>query len=337
MKTKTILIGAFLLAMAAMPLISHVADQPFYIDIFTRILIFAVAALSLDLILGYGGMVSFGHAAYLGVGAYTMGILSYHGVGDGFVHFGAAILVCAFMALFIGLVSLRTTGIHFIMITLAFAQMVYFLAISIDTYGGDDGMNIWQSSQFFGVADFGQPLQLYYACFALLIFVLWLFNRLVKSRFGRVLRGAKSNERRMIALGFPVLRYKLASFVLAGMLCGMAGALLANQLLFVSPATMHWTRSGEIMIMVILGGMGTLFGPVIGATAYLLLEHFLSGLTEHWQAVMGIMLILIILFAKRGIFGLFEKSPPKRRKRWRSGPLQTLLQRDTKLRVAKNV
>ncbi len=308
MKAKTLFITVFLLALAFVPVLSRVFDQPFYMDIVTRILVFSIAAVSLDLILGYGGMVSFGHAAYLGVGAYTVGILSYHGITDGFIHFAAAILVCALLALLIGLVSLRTTGIHFIMITLAFAQMLYFLAISVDTYGGDDGLNIMQPSQFPGL-DFSKPIVLYYVSFALLLAVLWAFHRIVRSRFGMVIRGAKVNERRMTALGYPVFRYKLTAFVIAGSVCGLAGALLANQVLFISPSAMHWTRSGEIMIMVILGGMGSLFGPVVGTTAYLLLEHWLSNATEHWQALMGPFLILVVLFAKQGILGIFRNGP----------------------------
>lgn len=311
-KAKPIFIGALLIALALVPILSRLVDQPFYLDIFTRILIFSIAALSLDLILGYGGMVSFGHAVYLGIGAYAVGILSQYGITNGFIHFGVAISACALAALLIGLVCLRTAGIHFIMITLAFAQMVYFLAISVDTYGGDNGLNITQHSSFPGLIDLDNPIELYYFSFGLLVALLYVFHLIVNSRFGMVIRGAKSNERRMIALGFPVLRYKLTAFVIAGAVCGLAGALLANQILFISPSTMHWTRSGEIMIMVILGGMGSLVGPIAGTTIFLLLEHILSNATEHWQAIMGPLLILVIMFAKRGVFGIFHKPDSKR-------------------------
>lgn len=296
-----------LLALALVPPLSAALGQPFYPDLFTRIMIFAIAALSLDLILGYGGMVSFGHAAYLGIGSYAVGILSYYGITDGFVHIAVAILASALAALFIGAVSLRTSGVYFIMITLAFSQMVYFLGISLNQYGGDDGMNIAQHSDFAGLLDLDDANVLYYFVFAFLLLFLWLGFRLVESRFGMVIRGAKSNERRMIAIGFPTFRYKLTAFVISGAMCGTAGALLANQTLFVSPAIMQWTRSGEVMIMVLLGGMGSLFGPVLGAVAFLVLEDVLSGLTEHWQVILGPILILVVLFARRGIFGLIPE------------------------------
>jgi len=293
-----------MLALAAVPPVAAALSQPFYLDLFTRIMIFAIAALSLDLILGYGGMVSFGHAAYLGIGAYAVGILSFYGIGDGFLHFAAAIAASAAVALFIGAVSLRTSGVYFIMITLAFSQMLYFLGVSLNVFGGDDGMTIRARSGFAGLLDLDNGNVLYYFVFAALLVFLVVGDRLTRSRFGMVIRGAKSNERRMVAIGFPTFRYKLAAFVISGAMCGTAGALLANQTLFVSPAIVQWTRSGEIMMMVILGGMGTLFGPVLGAAAFLILEDALSGMTAHWQAILGPILILVVLFAKRGIFGL---------------------------------
>jgi branched-chain amino acid transport system permease protein len=267
-------------------------------------MIFAIVAVSLDLILGYAGLVSFGHAAYLGIGAYAVGILSHHGISDGFVHFAVAVLAAAGAALAIGVVSLRTSGVYFIMITLAFSQMVYFLGVSLNQYGGDDGLDIARRSDFGALVDLADPTVFYYFVFAFLLAVLILGRRIVQSRFGMVLRGVKSNERRMLAIGFPTFRYKLAGFVISGAVAGLAGALFANLTLFVSPSIMHWTRSGEIMMMVILGGIGTLFGPVLGAAAYLLLETVLSRLTEHWQAVLGPILILVVLFSRRGLFGL---------------------------------
>ncbi len=290
--------------LAVLPVIATLADAPFYIGLFTRIIIFAIAASSLDLILGYGGLVSFGHAAYLGIGAYAVGILSFHGVTNGIVHFAAAVAAAGLAALLIGFVSLRTSGVHFIMITLAFGQMVYFLAISLNQYGGDDGLNIARHSEFAGLIDLDDPVTLYYFVLAFLLLFLGLGGRMVRSRFGVLLQGTRSNERRMIALGFPTLRYKLAAFVIAGAVCGVAGALFANLTLFVSPSVMHWTRSGEILMMVILGGIGTLFGPVLGAAAYLLLEAVLSRFSEHWQAILGPLLILVVLFSKSGLFGL---------------------------------
>jgi len=278
------------------------ADAPFYVGLFARVMVFAIAAVSLDLILGYAGLVSFGHAAYLGIGAYAVGILSFHGIADGVSHFAVAAAASAFAALIIGFISLRTTGVYFIMITLAFSQMVYYLGESLNQYGGDDGLNIAGHSNF-GL-DFDNPTTFYYFVFAWLALFLLFGRRLVQSRFGMVLQGVRSNERRMAALGFPTFRYKLAAFVIAGAVAGVAGALFANLTLFVSPSIMHWTRSGEIMMMVILGGLGSLVGPVFGAALYLILESVLSRLTEHWQAILGPVLILVVLFSKRGLLGL---------------------------------
>jgi branched-chain amino acid transport system permease protein len=298
-----ILLG--LVVLALVPPVSAALAQPFYPDLFTRIMIFGIAALSLDFILGYGGMVSFGHAVYLGIGSYAVGILSHYGVTNGYVHFAAAILGSALAAFFIGAVSLRTTGIFFIMITLAFSQMVYFLGVSLDQFGGDDGMTIMGHSDFGGWLDFDNPTTLYYTVFAFLVLFLGVTMRLVESRFGMVIRGAKSNARRMDAIGIHPFAYQLAAFVIAGAMCGVAGALLANQALFVSPAIMHWTRSGDVMMMVILGGIGTLFGPVLGASCLLILEDVLSGVTQHWQVVLGPILLFVVLFAKGGIWGAF--------------------------------
>ncbi len=301
---------AVLAALALVPAVAAVADAPFYVGLFARVMVFAIAALSLDLILGYGGLVSFGHAAYLGIGAYAVGILSFHGIANGFVHFAVALGAAAVAALVIGFVSLRTSGVYFIMITLAFSQMVYFLGVSLNRYGGDDGLNIRRHSDFGGLVDLDDPTVLYYFVWALLLLFLGLGTRLVRSRFGALLEGTRSNERRMIALGFPTFRYKLAAFVIAGAVCGVAGALFANLTLFVSPSIMHWTRSGEILMMVILGGIGTLFGPVLGAAAYLLLESVLSRWSEHWQAVLGPCLILVVLFSKSGLLGLLASRRP---------------------------
>jgi len=303
--------GAIFVAFAALalvPAVATVAGAPFYIGLFARIMVFAIAALSLDLILGYGGLVSFGHAAYFGIGAYAVGILSYYGVTDGIAHFATAFFAAAIVALFIGFVSLRTSGVYFIMITLAFGQMVYFVGIGLNEYGGDDGLNIARHSNFGAALDLDRPIVFYYFTYALLLLFLFLGSRVVRSRFGMLLQGVKSNERRMIALGFPTFRYKLAAFVMAGSVCGIAGALFANLTLFVSPSIMHWTRSGEIMMMVILGGLGSLVGPVFGAAVYLILESVLSRLTEHWQAVLGPLLILVVLFSKTGLYGLFAAS-----------------------------
>jgi branched-chain amino acid transport system permease protein len=295
-------VGGVLLALV--PPIAALTDQPFYLDLFRRMMIFAIAAVSLDLILGYGGMVSFGHAAYLGIGAYAVGIPAYHGITNGFVQLGLAVAASALVALVIGAISLRTSGVYFIMITLAFAQMLYYLGISLETYGGDNGMRLAARSRFGGPIDLAQPATFYYLVLAILVLLLLAGRRLVASRFGMVIRAAKANESRARAIGFSPARYKLTAFVIAGGTAGLAGALLANQTEYLTPDFMHWTRSGEIMFMVILGGMGSLFGPVIGAVVLLLLEDVLSALTAHWQIILGPILILVVLFAKRGLFGL---------------------------------
>ena len=301
---RTIVLAAGCLLLALVPPIAALTNQPFYLDLFRRMMIFAIAAVSLDLILGYGGMVSFGHAAYLGIGAYAVGIPAFHGLGNGWLQWGLAIAASALTALVIGAISLRTSGVAFIMITLAFAQMLYYLGISLETYGGDNGMRLAGRSEFGGVIDLRQPAIFYYVVLAILVLLLALGSRLVASRFGMVIRAAKSNEPRARAIGFSPFRYRLTAFAIAGGAGGLAGALLANQTEYLTPDFMHWTRSGEIMFMVILGGMGTLFGPVIGAVALLLLEDVLSALTVHWQIILGPILILVVLFSKRGLFGL---------------------------------
>ncbi len=308
---RSIVLAAGVLALALVPPAAAVLDQPFYVDLFRRMLIFALAAASLDLILGYGGMVSFGHAAYLGVGAYAVGILAFHGIHSGLVQWPVAVVASALVALVIGAISLRTSGVYFIMITLAFTQMLYYLGISLDAYGGDNGMPLKSRSQFAGLIDLRNPYAFYYLVLGLLLLFLVLGRRLVAARFGMVVRGARSNEPRARAIGFPTYRYKLTAFVLAGSVCGLAGALLANQTEYLTPDFMHWTRSGEIMFMVILGGMGTLYGPVVGAVVFLLLEDVLSALTEHWQIVLGPFLVLVVLFAKRGLFGLLPGEAPR--------------------------
>ena len=300
---RVALILVALVLLALVPPIMTAIDQPFYLELFARIMIFAIAAISLDLILGYGGMVSFGHAAYLGLGGYAVAILSHYGVDNGFAHFGVSILGSAVAAFIIGAISLRTSGVYFIMITLAFCQMLYFLGISIEEFGGDDGINT-NRSEFGGLIDLQDTTTLYYFIFAFLAGFLYLLHRLVNSRFGMVIRGVHSNERRMKALGFPTLRYKLIAFIIAGVICGLAGVLLANLTQFVTPTIMRWERSGEILIMVLMGGMGTLFGPVLGTAVFLLLEEYLAALTQHWMIIFGPFLVILVLFARSGIYGL---------------------------------
>jgi branched-chain amino acid transport system permease protein len=302
-RARTLTLVGGLLVLLLVPVVAALADQPFYLDLFRRIMIFAIAAVSLDLILGFGGMVSFGHAAYLGIGAYAVAIPAFYGITSGLVQWTLALVLSGLIALAIGAVSLRTSGVSFIMITLAFAQMLYYLGISINAWGADDGMRLARRSEF-GVVNLANGYVFYYVVLGLLVVLLGLGHRLVNARFGVVIRAAKSNEPRMRAIGFSTFRYKLAAFAIAGAVGGLAGALLTNQTEYLTPSYMHWTRSGEIMVMVILGGMGTLYGPVLGAFAFLLLEDVLSAWTVHWQIVLGPLLVLVVLYARRGLYGL---------------------------------
>jgi branched-chain amino acid transport system permease protein len=304
---RNLLIAGLLAFLVLLPVYTGVTGNYFLLTLFTRILILAMAATSLNLILGYGGMVSFGHAAYLGIGGYAIGILASEGITSGFVQWPVALLVSALVALIVGLLCLRTRGVYFIMITLAFAQMVYYLGAGLARYGGDDGLTIYRRSQF-GFLDLSHKTTFYYVCLALLMAAIYFVWRLVNSRFGMVIQGARSNERRMQSIGFPTFRYRLTCFVIAGTMCGLAGALLANHTDFVSPAMMYWTRSGDLIVMVVLGGMASSFGPLIGAVALLVLEEELSGITEYWQIILGPLLLLVVLFARRGIDGLLDPS-----------------------------
>jgi branched-chain amino acid transport system permease protein len=301
-------VSALLVAgLLLLPLYSSLTGDIFVLTLFTRIVILALAAASLNLIMGYGGMMSFGHAAYLGIGGYAVGMLAQEGIGSGFIQFPVALAASATYALIIGALSLRTRGVYFIMITLAFAQMAYYVASGLARYGGDDGLTIYTRSDFAGLINLSNRVQFYYLCLACLLLVLFLIWRVVNSRFGMVVQGLRSNEQRMQAIGFPGTRYRLVCFVIAGTMCGLAGALLANNTDFVSPAVMYWTRSGDLMVMVILGGMGTLFGPVVGAVVYLVLEELLSRVTEYWAIIMGPLLLLIVLFGRGGIMGLLGR------------------------------
>lgn len=303
---RTVFIVVMLALLALLPVYTTLSGDFFVMTLFTRVLILAIGAVSLNLIMGYGGMVSFGHAAYLGIGGYAVGILAKEGIGAGFVQWPVAVAVSALYALVVGALSLRTRGVYFIMITLAFAQMIYYVAIGLERYGGDDGLTIYQRSGFGNLIDLNNKTVFYYLCFALLLASIYLVSRLINSRFGLVIRGIRSNERRMRAIGFPTFRYKLVCFVIAGALCGLAGALLANHTSFISPALMHWTRSGDLIVMVVLGGSGSLFGPLIGTAAFLLLEEALSRVTEYPDLILGPVLLLVAIYLHGGIEGLLQ-------------------------------
>jgi branched-chain amino acid transport system permease protein len=306
-------VGSIVGAALLFPIVMHLLDQPFYISFGARVLIYAMAAASLNLVLGYGGMVSFGHAAFFGAGAYIVGILSVEGVRSAWIAWPAAMAVAALAALLIGAMSLRTRGVYFIMITLAFAQMMYYIFVSLKAYGGDDGLSMPGRSTLAPGLELRDELTWYYVVLALLALVLYCLHRLVHSRFGRVIEAIRENETRAEAIGYPVFRYKLLCFAVSGALAGLAGALVANQSGYVSPSLLHWIQSGTLMIMVILGGVGRFWGGPIGAAALLVLEETLSGsellgdYALHWQLPVGVILLAIVLYAPQGIAGLVAR------------------------------
>ncbi|MCP4316116.1 MAG: branched-chain amino acid ABC transporter permease [Hyphomicrobiales bacterium] len=300
------------LALGILPPVFLWSGQAFYMDLATRLIILAIAAVSLNLILGFGGLVSFGHAAFIGIGAYCVGIPTYHAT---YGEFGAiatysglfqillAVTAAALFALITGMICLRTKGVYFIMITMAFAQMVFYLFVSLEAYGGDDGLVIDTRSEF-PLINLDDPLQMYLFSYASLVAALLIVRTIIRSRFGAVLRGAKDNNERVVTLGYNTYLYRLTAYVISGAICGYAGALLGNFTTFISPEMMDWTRSGELMFMVILGGAGTTLGPVLGSLIFILVEEVLSHFTIYWHLPFGIMLIAIVLFVRGGLMGL---------------------------------
>ncbi|MFZ6767089.1 branched-chain amino acid ABC transporter permease [Undibacterium sp. Di26W] len=295
----------------AFPLLATYFAQEFYIGLLSRLMIFALVASSLNLILGFGGMISLGHAAFFGSGAYVVGILMQHGVTSAWISWPAAMLTGFVLALAIGSVSLRTRGVYFIMITLAFAQMLYFLFVSLKNYGGDDGLSLAQRSVT-GL-DMTNDSHFYYLVLAICAAFLFILYQLINSRFGRVIQAIKENETRMEAIGYPVFRYKLLCFAIAGSIASLAGALLANQNMLVSPNLLHWTQSGSLMVMVILGGVGYLSGGILGAVVMLMLEETLSGYTIHWQLYLGIILLLVVMLLPNGLASVPQKFMPTKK------------------------
>ena len=291
-------------AAVAFPLVAQPLGWDFYIGFASRIMIYALAASSLNLVLGYGGMVSFGHAAFVGAGAYTVAILMAEGVASAWIAWPLAVVLAGALAAAIGAVCLRTRGVYFIMITLAFAQMIYYVAVGMRAYGGEEGLNLAaRSAVGFGL-DLKDDVTFYYVVLAILATALFALRRAMDARFGRVIEAIRENETRMEAIGFPTYRYKLVCFALGGAVAGLAGALLANQNSYVNPNLLYWPQSGALMIMVILGGVGYLYGGLIGAVALLVLEELVSGYTIHWQLGVGAVLLAIVLFAPQGLAGL---------------------------------
>ncbi|MBD9527166.1 branched-chain amino acid ABC transporter permease [Paracoccus sp. PAR01] len=298
---------AIFAVLALVPPLAHWIGQPFLIVIATRMVVFAIAALSLDLILGYGAMVSFGHAAYLGIGAYAVAVLSRAGVTDLTLHLLAAIGAAGIFALVTGAISLRTRGVYFIMITLAFGQMAYFFFVSFSALGGDDGTALAARSTLLGQDWLRSEPGLFYATLGLLVLIFAGLYRLTLSRFGRVLSGTRESALRMQAVGFRPFPYQLTAYVISGCLCAVAGVMLANQSAYVSPSYMSWHRSGELIVMLVLGGIGSLTGAIAGALATVALEEGLAKYSEHWRLGFGLILVLVALAAPGGIAGLIRR------------------------------
>lgn len=294
--------GLALLLLAA-PVIALGLGESFYVTLATRVAILALAAVGLNLALGLGGLVSFGHAAFFGIGGYAAGLLAAEGMSDMPLIWLLGAALAGLVALLTGAVSLRTSGVYFIMITLAFAQMIYYLVISWPTLGGEDGLSLSVRNAFPFVNTL-KPLNFFLICYGLLLLALLLFARLRDSRFGAALQGARQNETRLQSLGIEVFPVRLSAFVLSAMITGVAGALYADLNRFVSPSMLSWHMSGELIVIVILGGVGRLFGPLAGAAVFVLLEFILGGLTERWQFFLGLILLATVLFARGGLLAL---------------------------------
>ncbi len=301
---RRIAAGIVLLLLVLLPTLMQALDQSFYISFASRLLIFALAATSLNLVIGFGGMVSFGHAAFFGAGAYSVAILAECGVLSAGLAWPLAVAVAALLGLVVGAISLRTRGVYFIMITLAFAQMAYYLVVSLPAWGGDDGLALLHRSTLAGL-DLKDDTTFYFVVLAALAIALLGLDRLAHSRFGRVIQSIRENETRMEALGYPVFAYKLVCFVIGGALAGLAGVLLVNQTGLASPNLLHWMQSGTLMVMIVIGGVGSVFGGVVGAALLLLCEEVFVEISPHWPIALGLVLIAVVLWAPLGIAGLF--------------------------------
>ena len=305
LKLQTLIAGVVLAGLAFVPLYAWLTGDMYVLTLFGRILAFSLAALGLNLALGYGGMVSLGHAMYMGLGAYTVGILSSLGVFSGWVHLVCTAFITILIATPLSWVALRTQGIAFIMITLAFAQLFYYVFVSLKMFGGDDGISLKQLSDF-GVLT-GNKFAIYISLLMALFLSIWVMHKIVASQFGLLLRASKTNNRRVKALGSHTLTYRMTAYVISALLCALAGFFLANLTGFVSPAMMTWSISGELIVMVLLGGVGSVFGPIVGALAFLLTEEGLKLLTERWPLILGPLIVLIVIYLKHGLWGLWSK------------------------------
>lgn len=293
----SIAVFALFAALASIPFIAQSAGEPFYVTFFARVLVYALAASALNIVLGFAGLVSFGHAMFIGLGCYAVGILAHYGISSGWVQLGATIAVCVVVAILVGSICLRTTGIGFIMITLAFSQMLYFLMVSLTAFGGDDGLNIYEPSSF-GFFELSGSAEVFWAAWAVLLVLTLFLARFRTSPFGMVLRATHINPRRVDAFGYSVFRVQLSAYVLSGVITGMAGFLLANLTAFAVPSYISWHVSGELIVMIIIGGLGTVLGPIVGAVVFLVLEEVLKGWTTHWMLIMGPIIVLIALLGR---------------------------------------
>ena len=319
MNARLTAMAALFAVVVALAVLPAVADK-FYVQLFAKIMIMAILAMSLDLLLGYTGLVSFGHAAFYGASGYALALLTpQYQAANFWSSFPLAIAASALLALVIGFFVVRTRGIYFIMVTLAFAQMLFFLFFDTKIAGGSDGIYIdvrpvakiggWQP---FRLDDF---MHIYYLVLVFLVLTYVLLRVILRSPFGRVLAGIRVNEQRMLSLGYPTFRYKLACFVIAGAIAGVAGYLSAIQFGVVNPETLGWHLSAAVMMMVILGGMGTLVGPAIGAAIWILLEIGFQGLPQvggvdfgkHWQLFMGGFVVLAALLLPNGLIGVVDR------------------------------
>jgi branched-chain amino acid transport system permease protein len=299
---KRIAAGAFLAFLALFPFVG----ATFYTELVTKVMVLAIFALSLDLLVGYTGLVSFGHAAFFGIGAYTLGLMApRYEAASLWLTLPAAMLATGIAAFAVGLFVVRVKGIYFIMVTLAFAQMFYFLFHDTKFGRGSDGisMNFKPVATIgdFTPIDLGNATHVYYLVFALMLSAFALLRIVLRSPFGRALMGIRSNEHRMRSLGFPVYRYKLASFTLAGTLAGLAGYLSALQFGFVNPELLSWHQSGNVLLMLILGGVGSLYGAVVGAFAFVALAEVFQALTRHWQLLLGAAIVLLVILLPGGL------------------------------------
>ncbi len=311
-RSNCVIIVTFIALLALPPVLASIGES-YYISIVTKILIYALVGVSLDLIIGQAGLVSFGHAAFFGMGAYVCGVLSHHGsngllvfylfpgTSNALLTWPIAVIVCMLLGLLVGIISLRTAGVYFIMITLALAQMVYFLIISIPQYGGEDGLGLYGRNELAGV-DLNDDTQFYYVCLLCLVFYLAGSIKLTRSSLGLIIKAAKFNQQRLVALGISPFKYQLLIFVFSAAGAGLAGALMANLTQYVSPDYLHWNLSGKFLIIVILGGIGSLFGGFYGALILLGLEEVLSSYTDHWHFVVGVILIIMVLTSRQGFY-----------------------------------